>query len=70
MHRRSVRDEFENNKADMEKQISDILGAAWTIDINPLVLWPYAVDGYAKERLGTCIKALVATLPIPSKPYD
>ncbi|KAH6854088.1 hypothetical protein B0I37DRAFT_349453 [Chaetomium sp. MPI-CAGE-AT-0009] len=55
--RKNVRDEWENNKADLEKQLSDILGTAWTIEVNPLAIWPYHNDGYAKESLGDCIKA-------------
>ncbi len=59
----TVRDELDNNKADLEKQLSDLLGAAWTIDINPLAIWPYHDDGYAKESLGSCIKAYVQSPP-------
>ena len=54
---------MDNNKADLEKQLSDLLGAAWTIDINPLAIWPYHDDGYAKESLGSCIKAYVQSPP-------
>ncbi|KAH6650423.1 hypothetical protein F5144DRAFT_44443 [Chaetomium tenue] len=57
--RKNVRDEWENNKADLEKQLSDILGTAWTIEVNPLAIWPYHNDGYAKESLGACLKAYV-----------
>jgi len=57
--RKNVRDDWENNKADLEKQLSDILGAAWTIDLNPLAIWPYHNDGYAKDSLGSCIKAYI-----------
>ncbi|KXH55498.1 hypothetical protein CSAL01_05328 [Colletotrichum salicis] len=41
-------------------ELSDVLGAEWTlkdININALYLYPYAVDGYAKEEsLGSCIE--------------
>ncbi|KAK3300696.1 uncharacterized protein B0H64DRAFT_21068 [Chaetomium fimeti] len=57
--RKNVRDEWDNSKADLEKQLSDVLGAAWTIDVNPLAIWPYHNDGYAKESLGSCIKGYV-----------
>ncbi|GAB1310702.1 hypothetical protein MFIFM68171_00912 [Madurella fahalii] len=57
--RKDVRDEWENNKADLEKQLSDLMGTQWTIDINPLAVWPYHNDGYAKESLGSCIKNYV-----------
>lgn len=54
----SVRDEFESKKADLEKQISDILGTAWTIDINPNAIYPYAEENsYASNSLGDCIAA-------------
>ncbi|KAK0657020.1 hypothetical protein B0T16DRAFT_50502 [Cercophora newfieldiana] len=57
--RKNVRDEWDNNKADLEKQLSDVLGEPWTIEVNPLAIWPYHNDGYAKESLGSCIKAYV-----------
>ncbi|KAK4156634.1 hypothetical protein C8A00DRAFT_12447 [Chaetomidium leptoderma] len=57
--RKNVRDEWENNKAGLEKELSEHLGTAWTIDINHLAIWPYHNDGYAKESLGSCIKAYV-----------
>ncbi|KAH8883563.1 hypothetical protein GQ53DRAFT_698995 [Thozetella sp. PMI_491] len=57
--RKNVRDEWEANKADFEKQLSDVLGTAWTIDINPNAVWPYHNDGYAKDSLGACIKSYV-----------
>ena len=50
-----VRDDWENKKADFEKKLSDLTGASWTIDINPLAIWPYHNDGYAKDSLGSCI---------------
>ncbi|KAK3694411.1 hypothetical protein B0T22DRAFT_70583 [Podospora appendiculata] len=54
--RKNVRDEWDNNKADIEKQLSDLLGATWTTEINPNAIWPYNNDGYAKDSLGSCIK--------------
>ncbi|KAK4098770.1 hypothetical protein N658DRAFT_208972 [Parathielavia hyrcaniae] len=57
--RKNVRDEWDNNKADLEQQLSDLLGTAWTIDIQPNAIWPYHNDGYAKESLGSCLKAYI-----------
>ncbi|KAM7200217.1 hypothetical protein V8F20_005435 [Naviculisporaceae sp. PSN 640] len=57
--RKNVRDEWDNNKADLEKQLSDILGEPWTVEASPLSIWPYHNEGYAKESLGSCIKAYV-----------
>ncbi|KAL1896735.1 hypothetical protein Sste5346_004367 [Sporothrix stenoceras] len=57
--RKNVRDKWEDKKADFEKKISDSLGAAWTIDINPLVLYPYADGSYAKDNLGMLIQSYV-----------
>jgi hypothetical protein len=55
-----VRDEFENNKADLEKKLSEALGGvAWKVDIEPLSIWPYATSDYPKERLGACLKSYV-----------
>ncbi len=51
-----VRDEWDSKKPDYEKQLSDILGTVWTIDINPNAIWLYYYDGYAKDSLGSCIK--------------
>ncbi|KAK3393360.1 hypothetical protein B0H63DRAFT_406549 [Podospora didyma] len=58
--RKNVRDEWDNNKAAQEKELSDLLGETWTFDINPSAIWPYHNDGYAKESLGSCIKGYVA----------
>ncbi|KAM7202728.1 hypothetical protein V8F33_002654 [Rhypophila sp. PSN 637] len=57
--RKNVRDEYEHNKADLEKQLSELLGETWTIDITPNAIWPYHNDGYAKESLGSCIKSYI-----------
>lgn len=57
--RKNVRDEWENNKADLEKQLSELLGTEWTVEADPKAIWPYHNDGYAKESLGSCIKAYV-----------
>ncbi|KAK0624822.1 hypothetical protein B0T17DRAFT_590633 [Bombardia bombarda] len=57
--RKNVRDEWDNNKEALEKQLTDLLGETWTIDIAPNAIWPYHNDGYAKESLGSCIKSYV-----------
>ncbi|KAK4184711.1 hypothetical protein QBC35DRAFT_41673 [Podospora australis] len=57
--RKNVRDEWDNNKADIEQQLSSLLETTWTIDITPNAIWPYHNDGYAKESLGSCIKSYV-----------
>lgn len=53
----TVRDEWDSVKEDLTSQITQILGQEWTIDITPTAVWPYHGDGYAKESLGSCIKA-------------
>ncbi|KAH7140784.1 hypothetical protein EDB81DRAFT_885492 [Dactylonectria macrodidyma] len=58
--RKNVRDEWENAKGDWEKKFSDLLGAEWTININPLAIFPYAEEGsYGHSSLGSCIAAYV-----------
>jgi hypothetical protein len=52
-----VRDEFENNKADLEKQLSAAMGTEWKIDIDPLAVFPYAPEGnYSQRSLGSVLK--------------
>lgn len=53
----TVRDEWDNAKAALEKDLSDFLGETWTFEANPNAIWPYHNEGYAKESLGSCIKA-------------
>jgi hypothetical protein len=43
----------------MEKKLSDKLGVAWTIDINPLAIFPYAQDDWGKTSLGSIIYSYV-----------
>ena len=48
-----VRDNWENKKEDLEKQISNILGETWTINIDPKAIWPYGEDNsWAKTSTG------------------
>ncbi len=56
----TVRYEYENNKADLEKQLSTAMGAEWKIDINPLAVFPYAQEGnYSQKSLGSVLKRCV-----------
>ncbi|KAI1773770.1 hypothetical protein F4818DRAFT_421710 [Hypoxylon cercidicola] len=57
--RKNIRDEWDNKKSDIEKQLSDALTTPWTVDVNPNQLYPYATDGYAKESLGSCIASYI-----------
>lgn len=54
--RKNIRDEWDANRPDFEKQISEVLGTSWTIDINPNFIYAYAKDSYAKDSLGSCLK--------------
>ncbi|KID74367.1 hypothetical protein MBR_06466, partial [Metarhizium brunneum ARSEF 3297] len=56
---RPVRDNYESKKDELAKKISDVLGAEWTVDINPNQIYAYAKDGYAKESPGAMIAAYV-----------
>ncbi|KAK7992054.1 hypothetical protein PG996_012931 [Apiospora saccharicola] len=55
--RKNVRDEWDNKKAEYEKELSDILTVPWTMEVNPNQVYAYAKEGYAKESLGSCIAA-------------
>ncbi|KAL5318925.1 hypothetical protein ACEPPN_013993 [Leptodophora sp. 'Broadleaf-Isolate-01'] len=56
--RKDVRDEWDNKKADLEKQVSELLGAEWKFEVNPLAIYPYAEpDSYGSNSLGSCIFA-------------
>jgi hypothetical protein len=53
-----VRDGWENKKPEFESQLLTLLGVAWTFDVNPLVIYPYAEeDSYGHHSLGDCIAA-------------
>ena len=53
-----MRDDLENNREDLEKRISDVLGETWKIDVNPNLIYAYAPpDSYPATNLGGCIKA-------------
>ncbi|KAF2674206.1 hypothetical protein BT63DRAFT_419512 [Microthyrium microscopicum] len=55
--RKNLRDDFEANKETFEKEISDLLGTEWKIDINPLAIYPYGTDSFSKDCLGSCLKS-------------
>ncbi|OCK84638.1 hypothetical protein K432DRAFT_344745 [Lepidopterella palustris CBS 459.81] len=57
--RKNVRDEYDANHADLEEQISKLLGTTWKIDINPNAIWVYATDRYRTEELGGCLTSYV-----------
>ncbi|KAF2807625.1 uncharacterized protein BDZ99DRAFT_464554 [Mytilinidion resinicola] len=56
-----LRDNFESKKEGLEKQLTDILGETWKIDINPNAIWAYAEDdSYGKDNLGACLHSYIA----------
>lgn len=57
--RKNIRDEWEAKRPEFEKQISEVLGTEWTIDINPNQIHAYAKEGYAKESTGSCIASYI-----------
>lgn len=61
--RKSVRDDWDAKKADVEARITEILGVPWTIEVNPNQIYAYAKSGYAKENLGACIHEYVFKTP-------
>ncbi|KAJ7226449.1 hypothetical protein C8J57DRAFT_1197570 [Mycena rebaudengoi] len=55
--RKNVRDEYENKKADFDKELSELLGVPWTFDFNPLAIYPYAESQrFAKDQPGTTLR--------------
>ncbi|CAI0645191.1 unnamed protein product [Colletotrichum noveboracense] len=68
--RKNIRDDWESKKEDLQKQLSDVLGAEWTLnDINPNELYPYAGHGYAKQSLGSCIAQYITSAIYNLKSY-
>ncbi|ORY60916.1 uncharacterized protein BCR38DRAFT_349199 [Pseudomassariella vexata] len=57
--RKNVRDEWDNKKPDIEKELSDVLTVPWTVDVNPNQIYAYAGEGYARDSLGGCIAAYI-----------
>ncbi|KAJ7073605.1 hypothetical protein C8F01DRAFT_1241900 [Mycena amicta] len=57
--RKNVRDEYENRKAEFEKQLSDLLGVSWTYDFDILAVYPYAEktdSAICKDTPGTVLR--------------
>ncbi|EPE10264.1 hypothetical protein F503_05359 [Ophiostoma piceae UAMH 11346] len=57
--RKSVRDDFEEHKSDFEKKLSDLLEVGWTLDIDPLAIYPYAQKDHHKSALGRVIAGYI-----------
>ncbi|KAH8804601.1 hypothetical protein F5884DRAFT_418998 [Xylogone sp. PMI_703] len=58
--RKDFRDNFESKKEDLEKQISEVLGAEWKIDVNPNAIFAYAEpNSYGHNSLGSCVTAYI-----------
>jgi hypothetical protein len=54
--RKNIRDDWDSKKGDFESRLSEVLGETWTIDIDPLQIWPYGEEnGYAKTSTGSMI---------------
>ncbi|KAI0409299.1 hypothetical protein F4802DRAFT_243833 [Xylaria palmicola] len=54
--RKSVRDDWDAKKGNLETKLSEILGTAWTVDVNPNQVFAYSdKSAYAKENLGACL---------------
>ncbi|KAK4226830.1 hypothetical protein QBC38DRAFT_455863 [Podospora fimiseda] len=53
---KNIWEDWENNKANLQAELSNNLGTDWIIDVNPFGIYPYHNDGYVKQWLGTCIK--------------
>lgn len=52
----AVRDDWDAKKGDIESKLSEILGVAWTINVNPHQIYAYSdSSAYAKENLGSCL---------------
>ncbi|KAL0939501.1 uncharacterized protein CTRU02_206111 [Colletotrichum truncatum] len=65
-----VRDDWESKKEDLQKELSEVLGAEWTLkDINPNELYPYAGEGYGKTSLGSCIEQYISSAISNLKTY-
>ena len=54
--RKDLRDNWDAKKPELEKELSDILGEPWTIEVDPLQIYAYATEGYAKESTGSMLK--------------
>jgi len=50
-----VRDEWDAKKADLEKNLSEALGTEWTIEADPLAIYPYATSDWGKNSIGSVL---------------
>ncbi|MCJ1247059.1 hypothetical protein MMC30_004270 [Trapelia coarctata] len=57
--RKSIRDDFDSKKPDLESQISKALGVPWTVSIDAAAVLEHAEDGYAKENPGSMFAAYI-----------
>ncbi|BEI83705.1 hypothetical protein CcaverHIS002_0403090 [Cutaneotrichosporon cavernicola] len=55
MDRKNVRDSFDSIKPELEKEISDMLGTAWTIEVDPKDIVPYLTND-TQGRAGDVIR--------------
>ncbi|KAI0969034.1 hypothetical protein F4678DRAFT_463787 [Xylaria arbuscula] len=55
--RKSVRDDWDAKKGDLQAKYTELLGTEWTIDVNPNQVYAYATEerSYAKENLGNLL---------------
>ncbi|KAK9424860.1 putative Glycosyltransferase 2-like domain-containing protein [Seiridium unicorne] len=68
--RKNLRDDWDNKKADIEKELSDVLTVPWTVEVNPNQIYAYAGDGYAKESPGSCIAGYINGAIYQLKSYE
>ncbi|CAK7237013.1 hypothetical protein SBRCBS47491_009832 [Sporothrix bragantina] len=54
--RKSIRDDYDASRPEFEKKLSEKLGTAWTFDINPLAIYPYAPED-RQSSIGYVIKS-------------
>ncbi|KAI1330466.1 hypothetical protein F5Y16DRAFT_363247 [Xylariaceae sp. FL0255] len=53
--RKSLRDDWEAKKEDLEKELSKVLDTPWTFSVDTNQIWPYAQNSWAKDNLGRVI---------------
>ncbi|KAG5759708.1 hypothetical protein H9Q72_012164 [Fusarium xylarioides] len=61
MVRKNVRDQFEQEKPNLEAKLSKaLLGVSWTIDVDPLSIYPYAESSYARNSFGSMLNEYIS----------